>query len=90
MSGDDIVKRLRTEGRVYTHMEAAAVIERLDADLSSLRAAVQTHHDTKHGTTNPAAVLSPPDIALYSAAGIEHRTMDADTLDAIRRAGEIK
>lgn len=55
-------------------------------EIDRLRAAVQAHHDTKHGTGYPAAVLSPPDIALYSAVGIEHRTLDVDTLDARRRA----
>lgn len=56
------------------------------AELDRLTAAIQAHHDTKHGSVNPAAVLSPPDKALYAAAGIEHRTMAAGTLDAVRRA----
>lgn len=50
------------------------------------RAAIQTHHDTKYGLARSAAVIAPPDQALYAAAGIKHRTLDGETLDAIRRA----
>ena len=37
----DIVERLRAEGRVYTHMEAAAEIERLRAEIHRLRGVLE-------------------------------------------------
>lgn len=56
------------------------------AELDRAIAAIQAHHDTKYGSARPAAVISPPDQALYAATGIKHRTLDGETLDAIRRA----
>ena len=42
----DIVERLRTEGRVYTHMEAAAEIERLRQERDRLaNDLAQAHRD---------------------------------------------
>lgn len=57
---------------------------------SVLRAAIQTHHDTKHGTApRNAAVLSPPDRALYTSAGIDHAVLGwSEGLDERRRATE--
>lgn len=43
------------------------------AEIERLQAAIQVHHDTKHGTTHTRAVMSPPDLALYVAASIDHR-----------------
>ena len=45
----------------------------------SLRAAIQAHHDTKYGSdpTTGASVISPPDQALYDAAEVVYRKLDA-------------
>lgn len=83
MSGDDIVVRLRS---AFAAWGLRSLGDEAADEIACLRAAVQAHHDTKHGTGYPAAVLSPPDITLYAAVGIEHRTLDVDTLDARRRA----
>lgn len=60
--------------------------DRIDA----LRAAIQTHHDTKHGAApRNAAVLSPPDRALYTSAGIDHAVLGwSEGPDERRRATE--
>lgn len=53
-------------------------------------AAIQAHHDLKHGRAGgrSAAVLSPPDRALYEATGIKHAVLgfDEGSLDDVRRA----
>lgn len=55
------------------------------AEVTRLTAAIQTHHDTKH--PRGAAVLAPPDRALYTAAGIAHAVLGwSEGLDERRRA----
>ena len=44
-----------------------------------LRAAIQAHHDTKYGSDSAtgASVIAPPDQALYDAAEVVYRKLDA-------------
>lgn len=46
---EDIVVRLRREGRVYTHMEAAAEIERLRGLVVTFCAPFAAEHAAMHG-----------------------------------------
>ena len=48
----ELVARLRTEGRVYTHMEAADLLERQHAEIERLRAAL----------TSIAATVTDPSV----------------------------
>lgn len=62
----EIAAHVRLQARPNSH---GAI---LLAEIERLRAAIQAHHDTKHGTIHHSAVLAPPDRDLYAAAGIEH------------------
>lgn len=86
--------------RLYHHMVSGAQItaadlgrqiEALEASEGSLLAAIQAHHDLKHGNAGgrSAAVLVPGDRALYEAAGIKHAVLgfEAGLLDDVRRGG---
>lgn len=86
--------------RLYHHMVSGAQItaadlgrqiEALEASDGSLLAAIQAHHDLKHGNAGgrSAAVLVPGDRALYEAAGIKHAVLgfEAGLLDDVRRGG---
>lgn len=65
-----IMAHVRAQARPNSH---GAI---LLAEIERLRAAIQAHHDRKHGTTHSRAVLAPPDRVLYAAAGIDHRTLE--------------
>lgn len=43
------------------------------AEIERLQAAIQAHHDGKYGGIHD--VVSPADLALYEAAGIDHRVL---------------
>lgn len=77
-----IIAHVRAQSRPGSH---GAVLLR---EITRLTAAIQTHHDTKHGTPpGSAAVLAPPDRALYVAAGIAHAVLGwSEGLDERRRA----
>lgn len=62
-----IITHVRAQARPNSHGSM------LLAEIERLQAAIQAHHDTKHGTAHTRAVMSPPDLALYAAASIDHR-----------------
>lgn len=91
--------------RLYHHMVSGAQItaadlgrqieklEALQASGDATLAAIQAHHDLKHGNAGgrSAAVLVPGDRALYEAAGVKHAVLgfEAGLLDDVRRGGRL-
>lgn len=78
----------------HTPEDAALILDEMarvgPTSADQLTAAIQAHHDLKHGRAGgrSAAVLSPPDRALYEATGIKHVVLgfDEGSLDDVRRA----
>ncbi len=77
-----------TGGLLRDARDASTEIFKLRALVCDMTAAIQHHHDTKHGCAGgrSAAVLAPPDLALYTAAGIAHAVLGfSEGLDERRR-----